>query len=145
MRQVLLDRLDRLFASEPFLKGGGVDERKIDSAERALGVRFSEDYRKFLGTYGGALVGPYPVYGLTRAAPMDERLWSVLTVTRHFRDQSWPGAANSYVISTDHAGNPIGIDERGKVLSFDHDSGTMTEVAGDFAKYLERCLATIGC
>lgn len=104
---------------------------------------FVDDYRQFLSQYGGAIVGPYPVYGLARAEPMDGRLWSVVQVTQHFRKQSWPGTDRVYVISMDHAGNPIGIDEAGKVVSFDHDAGEMVEVASSFDRYLQRCLARV--
>jgi hypothetical protein len=136
MKQVIVDRLDAIFADEPFMMAGGVDEPLIDAAQAALGVTFSDSYRQFLKRYGGVLVGAYPMFGLARAEPMDERLWSVVTVTDHFRQQSWPGVEHWYVISIDHAGNPIGIDESGKVVTFDHDAGEMLELAEDFDSYL---------
>lgn len=143
MKQAIQDRLDELFASDPFMKAGAVDEAKVDAAQQALGVVFSKEYWQFLKRYGGALVGPLPVYGVARAEPMDEELWSVVTVTRHFRKQSWPGVEHWYVISMDHAGNPIGIDESGKVLTYDHDAGETIELAEDFERYLERCLSKL--
>jgi cell wall assembly regulator SMI1 len=143
MKQAIQDRLDELFVDEPFMKAGRVDEVKVDAAQEALGVVFSEDYRQFLKKYGGALVGPLPVYGVARAEPMDEELWSVVAVTRHFREQSWPGVEQWYVISMDHAGNPIGIDKSGKVLTYDHDAGVTIELAEDFERYLERCLSKL--
>jgi cell wall assembly regulator SMI1 len=143
MKQVIVDRLDELFADEPFMKADGVDEFQVDAAQKTLGVIFSNDYRQFLTRYGGALVGSYPVYGLARAEPMDERLWSVVAVTQHFRKQSWPGVDRWYVISMDLAGNPIGIDESGKVVTYDHDSGELIEVAENFADYLEHRLSKL--
>lgn len=143
MKQVIVDRLDELFADEPFMKADGVDESQVDTAQKALGLTFSDDYRQFLTRYGGALVGPYPVYGLARAEPMDERLWSVVAVTQHFRKQSWPGVDHWYVISMDHAGNPIGVDEIGKVVTYDHDAGEMIEVAENFGSYLEHRLSKL--
>jgi cell wall assembly regulator SMI1 len=140
MNQAMLDLLDDFFAKEPFMKAGGVESPEIEAAEAALGVAFSEDYKQFLRRYGGAIVGAYPVYGLARAEPMDENLWSVVDVTEHFRKQSWPGTDRSYVISMDHAGNPIGINESGKAVCFDHDAGEMIEVASDVDAYLQRCL-----
>jgi hypothetical protein len=143
MKQVIVDRLDELFADEPFMKAGVADDAKVDAAQEALGVVFSDQYRQFLKRYGGALVGPLPVYGVARSEPMDENLWSVVGVTQHFREQSWPGVEHWYVISMDHAGNPIGIDESGKVLIYDHDAGEMIELAEDFERYLERCLSKL--
>jgi cell wall assembly regulator SMI1 len=141
MNRTTLNRLEEFFARAPFMKAGGVDVRTIQAAEEELRVAFVDDYRQFLSRYGGALVGPYPVYGLARADPMDVRLWSVVGVTEHFRKQAWPGADSSYVISMDHAGNPICIDGTGKVVSFDHDAGEMVDVARDFDSYLQHCLS----
>lgn len=143
MKQLIVDRLDALFVADPFLKAGGVDESRIHAGEDAIGVAFTSDYRKFLSRYGGAMVGPYPIFGLARAEPMDEKLWSVVAVTRHFREQAWPGVDRWYVISMDHAGNPIGIDESGKVFSYDHDACETIEVAQDFESYLEHCLSML--
>jgi hypothetical protein len=143
MNQIIFDRLDQLFVEEPILRASGASPHEIQAAEQTLGVVFSEDYRWFLHMYGGAVVGPYAIYGLSRSELMDEKLWSVVSVTEHFRKQSWPGTAGAYVISMDHAGNPIGIDETGRAVSFDHDAGEMIEVANDFGSYLESCLARL--
>lgn len=140
MKQSTFDRLDQFFGDAPFMCGGGVGADQIESAQRTLDVVFSPEYRQFLIKYGGALVGPYPIYGLARAEPMDEHLWSVTEVTRHFRDQNWPGVERVYVISMDHAGNPIYISADGKVMTFDHDAGRLAEVAPDLDAYLHACL-----
>jgi hypothetical protein len=71
---------------------------------------------------------------------MDENLWFVVDVTEHFRRQSWPGTDQWYVVSMDHAGNPIGVDDAGTVNSFDHDAGVMVQVASDFESFLLLCL-----
>jgi cell wall assembly regulator SMI1 len=141
MKQSTLESLDRLFAEMPMMRAPSVGTAEIDSAQRTLGVTFSDDYREFLSRYGGAMVGPYPVYGLSRAEPMDTRLWSVVDVTEHFRQQSWPGSDKWYVISMDHAGNPVGIDPDGMAISFDHDAGEMVLVAESLDAYLQYCLA----
>ena len=143
MNQETISRLDSFFTAAPFMKGGGAQSSAIDDAEKALGVPFADDYRLFLGRYGGALVGPYPIYGLTRAEPMDVRLWSVVSVTEHFRKQQWPGVDSSYVVSMDLAGNPIFMDASGKVVSFDHDAGREFAVADDFSAYVKQCLALV--
>jgi cell wall assembly regulator SMI1 len=140
MKQSTLDLLNDFFARFPFMKGGVASSAEIDSAESVLGVRFSEDYREFLERFGGAIVGPYPLYGLRRPEPMDAHLWSVVRVTEYYRSQLWPGTDNWYVISMDHAGNPIGVDDGGKLLTFDHDAGETIEVALNLESYLVECL-----
>lgn len=142
MQQSTLNLLNDFFAKLPFMKGGQVGATEIDDAERILGVNFSADYREFLERFGGAIVGPYPVYGLRRCEPMSAHLWSVVKVTEHFRSQPWPGAGGWYVISMDHAGNPIGVDDSGKLFCFDHDAGETIEIAPDFETYLLDCLKT---
>jgi cell wall assembly regulator SMI1 len=143
MNKVILNRLNGFFEAEPFFKAGGVDEASIDAAQAELGVTFIDDYRQFLRIYGGALIGPYPVYGLARVEPMDESLWSVVTVTQHFRRQEWPEVGGWYVISMDHAGNPIGVDESGNVVTYDHDAGARALVAESFEDYLRQRLARL--
>jgi cell wall assembly regulator SMI1 len=143
MNQAIVDQLDALFAEEPFMKADGVDESEIQVAEEILRVTFSDDYRKFLKRYGGALIGPYPMYGLARAEPMDDRLWSVVAVTQHFRKQLWPGVDSWYVISMDHAGNPVGVNESGAVFTYDHDLGERVQVAERFSDYLEQRLSKL--
>jgi hypothetical protein len=143
MNQGIVDRLEKIFADDPLMKAEPVDAARMDAAEKILNVRFSTGYREFLARYGGALVGPYPIFGLARALPMDQKLWSVVSVTQHFRGQSWPGVDGWYVISIDHAGNPIGIEEGGKVFTYDHDAAEISEIAESFEGYLEGCLRRI--
>lgn len=71
---------------------------------------------------------------------MDARLWSVVRVTQHFRIERWPGADAWYVVSMDQAGNPIGADDLGRIITYDHDANEMIEVAPDFESFLVRCL-----
>ncbi|TVT55152.1 MAG: SMI1/KNR4 family protein [Sedimenticola thiotaurini] len=135
-----LGALNHFFSKLPFMKAGTVSNGEIDFAENALGIKFATDYRVFISDFGGAMVGRCPIYGLRHAGPMDDNLWSVVDVTEHFRRQSWPGTDSWYIISMDHAGNPIGLDELGKVLCYDHDARDLIEVAPDFESYLLDCL-----
>lgn len=140
MKTETLEKLNSFFEQEPLLKGEAVSEAEIGRAESALQVHFSDEYREFVTRFGGAILGPYPIYGLRRAEPMDDRLWSVVEVTNHFRTKAWPGSGSWYVISMDHSGNPIGVDSLGQLHSFDHDTGQMIEVAPDFETYLLACI-----
>ena len=115
MNQATIDRLDQCFADAPaLLVGGPVPDVEIRQAETLLGVEFVSDYRWFVRTYGGAMVGSLPVYGL-RAAEVMGTGETVVTETAHFRKDGWPSIADWIVISGDGYGNPIGMDKDGAV------------------------------
>ncbi len=114
---------------------------EVNSASEAIGVPFPADYRRFLLELGGAMVGPYPIYGLRPVDVMGENSWSVIAETIRYRSEGWPGCENWVVISSDHAGNPVGLDADGKVWINDHDFGGVDRLANDFADYITRiCL-----
>lgn len=140
MKLETLNKLVDFFGQWRFMQGGSVTSDDLRAAAQALGVQFSPDYCQFVERFGGAIVGPYPIYGLKRAEPMDAKLWSVVQVTNHFRSQQWPGLGSAYVISMDHAGNPIWIDSEGVLRSFDHDSGEYLVISPDLESYLVKCL-----
>jgi hypothetical protein len=66
---------------------------------------------------------------------------SFVEVTAKFRRQFWPGADRWAIISMDHSGNPIGLDETGRVWISDHDAGAIQVIAQDFEGFLRNyCL-----
>src|SRR2546426_5591475 len=133
--------LDETFADTPILRAEGVASDEIAAAELQVGVTLSADYKEFIHRYGGAIVGPYPVFGLRKAAPMGNGEESFIEVTRHFRRQRWPGVEQWAVISIDHAGNPIGLDANGKAWISDHDARAVQIIADNFEHYVrKRCL-----
>ncbi|MFY0022182.1 SMI1/KNR4 family protein, partial [Acinetobacter baumannii] len=94
------------------------------TAEKELELQFHHGYKKFLIKYGGGSVGFCNIYGLKRAPGMDEKINTVITNTRFYKDsQKWPGIQNWYIVSSDLSGNPIGMDSEGKVWLSDHDAG----------------------
>src|SRR4051794_34532366 len=114
MRQDTIARLDAEFAEFPIMRADGApSQAEIAQAEQQIGVPFDEDYREFLLRYGGAMVGPYPIFGLRTVEVMGTDHWSVLDVTRHYRSDGVPGVERWVVISEDHAGNPVGMDAEG--------------------------------
>lgn len=140
MKESTWEQLEKQFEEFPFMKAESVSEEEISSIEASLGVRFDSDYKQFVLKYGGAIVGPFPIFGLRQADPMDDELWSVSTVTMHYRNEGWPGTQDWYVISSDHSDNPVGITPEGKVISYDHDYGEVVDVAESFEEYLTKCL-----
>jgi len=132
-----VERLDEQFANFPISRAdSGASDEEIEEAAEQIGVQFSSDYIEFLRMYGGAIVGPYPVFGVRRVEIMDVDLWSVVAVTRHFRSQQVPGCDGWAVISEDHASNPVGLDRDGAIWIYDHDFGGITPLARDFEEYV---------
>ena len=103
--------LDEKFERYPFLRGGSVERAEVDAASAAVGLAFPEDYREFLLRHGSAIVGAYPVFGIRAIEAMGDE-WSVVELNRRFRSDRWPGVEGWLIFSADHAGNPIGIDNR---------------------------------
>ncbi len=141
MKQDTLRRLDEDFQEHPVTVAGSVPTPEVSALEQQTGFSLSQDYKDFVVRYGGGIVGPYSVYGLRAADAMGDDETSALEVTRRFRIQSWRGTEAWLVISTDHAGNPIGLDKDGKVWISDHDAGVVEVIANSFEEYLrKRCL-----
>jgi SMI1-KNR4 cell-wall len=113
---------------------------EILRASVELGMRFPEDYTEFVERYGGAEVGPCPIFGL-RKAPCMANLYSVIDVNLEFRKSSPPGTDDWLIVSSDHSGNWIGITPGGKVSMWDHDFGELVQLADNFEGYLRKvCL-----
>jgi hypothetical protein len=111
------------------------DEAEVDSAARKIGVPFDHGYREFLLLFGGAMVGPFPIFGLRPVEVMGSE-WSVIAVTEQCRDDRVPGSKNWVIISEDHAGNPIGMDGEGVIWIHDHDFGGISRIADSFEEYV---------
>ena len=141
MKEDTLNRLDEMFAATPMMRADEVpSEAEVDAASNELGVAFSDDFREFMLKYGGATVGPYPVFGLRPSELIDDR-WSVVEVTREIRAAGIEGVDSWVIVSEDHSGNPIGVDESGKAWIFDHDFGGISELAPSFDEYVRvQCL-----
>ena len=130
-----------MFSQMPILRAEAVTPSEIEAAESEVGVRLSTDYKDFVARYGGAIVGPFRIFGLRRATPMGKNEGSFVEVTNAFRRQRWPGVEKWAVVSIDHSGNPIGLDREGAIWISDHDSAQEQPIAKDFEGYLRRsCL-----
>lgn len=143
MMNEIMKLLQEALAEAPVLRADSLPTiEEIDKASHELGVPFVADYREFLLTFGGAMVGPYPIFGLRPVEVMGTDHWSVVDVTIQYRNDGVPGTEEWIVFSEDHAGNPVGIDADGKVWIHDHDFGGITLLSLTFEGYLRaRCLA----
>jgi hypothetical protein len=138
-----IQRLDRLFAEHPAMHVGTVPPDQFDSVAKEFPQARNEQFRDFVLRYGGALVGPCPIYGIRPAEYMG-RDDTFAQVSRRYRSGGWAGVDNWTVISSDHAGNPIGLDLEGRVWIFDHDFGGISKLCDTFDEYLQKCLKRCG-
>jgi SMI1/KNR4 family protein SUKH-1 len=136
MRNQTWQALEDIFSEYPILKAEPVESPEVIAAEREIGIPLAEDYKEFIRRYGGAIVGPFPVYGLRRAEPMGDDESSFLEVTERFRKDRWPGVEKWVIISTDFDGNPVGLDPEGKIWISDHDECAIQLLARSFEEYL---------
>ncbi len=139
------NRLTLHLSSSPILRAETLPTvEEVDRACEAVGVPFPQEYRDFLLRFGGAMVGPYPIYGLRPVEVMGVNTWSVVEMTKHYRADGWPGAEEWVIISTDHGGNPIGMDAKGLIWTFDHDFGGLYFEADNFEEYVRvKCLGLL--
>jgi SMI1 / KNR4 family (SUKH-1) len=141
MRKQTWQALEDMFSEDPILKAEAVKPAEVTAAERNIGITLPEDYKEFIRRYGGAIVGPFPIYGLRRSEPMGDDSSSFLEVTKSFRLDHWSGTDKWVIISIDHAGNPVGLDADGKVWISDHDARAIQLLAPNFEAYLRKwCL-----
>lgn len=136
------NRLDLMFSESPIMCAEKIPTQdEVDYASHEIGIPFPQDYREFLLRYGGAMVGPYPVFGLGPVKVMGNE-WSVIELTRRYRNDHVTGCDGWIVFSEDHVGNPVGMDSDGKVWIYDHDFGGVAQLSESFEEYIRtRCLA----
>lgn len=94
---------------------GPCDKDDIEKAEAALQVRFPDQYRHFLASFGSMLAGGVEIYGLPDPIKNNPPLWEdVVTVTKQLRDWKQAGAENpAYVpVADDGMGIYFFLDTR---------------------------------
>lgn len=140
MRTETIAALERKFVEFPRSCASPVPHVEIVKAAEELGIPFPQQYVEFLEKYGGAEVGPYPIFGL-RKAPSMGKSFSVIENTKAFQKNLPPGSPKWLIFSEDHAGNSVGLTSEGKVCMWDHDYGEFVELADSFEGYLRKvCL-----
>lgn len=142
MKEMLMERLKTFLLREDnsTLLGSPASEEEIEAAQQELGIRFHEDYVQFIRTFGGAYIG-LPVYAFSNGSSIGNR--TIVDMTLYFREElkEQPPFAEllptSYVVSMDGLGDPIIIDQAGKVfLCFPH-SGEIKLLAESFEALIE--------
>ena len=126
----------------PQSKCSNANDVQILSAEKELNVIFSQSYRYFLKFHEVSGVGSLNFYTLTRAQDSSLIGWSVIEVTKWFKEeQQWPDIGDWYIVANNGSGDPIGIKPNGEVWISYHDSGFEQEkLADNFEEFLYKLL-----
>ncbi len=137
MSKEMIALLDALYVEFPFLMSGPAPASELEKIKEFAGFALPLSYLDFVARYGGAIVGPYPIYGSGAALEvMDPKQGSVIDVTNRYRADEWPGSENSLVIGTDGSGNAFMLGEDGKIVCFDHDFGGTYIDAPNFDRFI---------
>lgn len=139
MKEELLIKLKEIEKKFPFMFAAPATDQEIQKTEQRLGRTFSQHYKDFLGVYGGAMVGAYPIFGIHPVEPMDEALNTVELATERFANDGWEGLDAGIVISENHAGDPAILKNDGSVHLGSHD-GTGQLIWNNFDDFLSWCL-----
>ncbi|WP_068774997.1 SMI1/KNR4 family protein [Paenibacillus sp. FJAT-26967] len=141
MKDALMDRLKIFLHREDnsTLVGVPASQEQIAKAQQRLNVNFHEDYVHFIRTFGGAYAG-LAVYAFSNGSSLGNE--TVVDLTLSFREQfkEHPFAEvlqTSYVISMDGSGDPIIINQSGKVFICYHDTGEIQFIADSFEVLIE--------
>jgi hypothetical protein len=141
MKKDTWDKLEDMFKQSPVMRGESVEDDEIKKMTDSIGFALPSGYIEFVKLYGGAIVGPFSIFGLRAADAMGDDEASAIDVTKRFRDEGWAGTEKWLVISMDHSGNPVGLDQEGKIWISDHDAGEVSLLADNFEAYLRNfCL-----
>lgn len=141
MKEDTIHALDREFMEDPITAAGPVPQAEIDTLETQVGFPLPADYKEFVARYGGAVVGPFSIFGLRHVPTMASTESSALEVTQRFRDYGWKETSRWLIVSIDLCGNPVGLDAKGRIWRLDHDLRSTRMLAESFEEYLRKwCL-----
>jgi SMI1 / KNR4 family (SUKH-1) len=130
------EKLEDYFNKMAECASSGAAAEEIDRAISDLGVARDSDYAEFVRRFGCAQVGSYPIYGFGTLEVMGHDFADVIALNRHFRQQRWPSLQKWLVFSFDLSGNPIGLDNAGRVWLCDHDHRQIVCIEPSFEAFL---------
>lgn len=100
MNPAVINRLRSKFDSFPnMLTKSRPNAEEIEQAAAELGVPLTDDYIEFVRESGGARGGAYPILGLRPISVMGKRRWSVVEITKAYRQRFVPGTDGWVVFS----------------------------------------------
>lgn len=134
--------LENYYKKFPFIKCANATDEQVKQAEYELGLIFSDFYKNFLKSYECSSVRELYVNTLTKSEDSPSDLWSVIEVTKWFKEeQQWPDIGDWYIVANNGSGDPIGIKPNGEVWISYHDSGfEQKKLADNFEEFLYKAL-----
>ena len=126
--------------------GTSVEQEIIENAEKQLNVKFDNDYKEFIGCFGGSYIG-FPLYAFNNCKMLSDE--TIVDLTLNFRDaylleNKFPIIQESYVISVDGNGDPLVITPDGKVVIYYHDNNEQKVLADSFYVFLKSMMIDLG-
>ena len=117
---------------EFFLCQGAAKKDEISTAEKQLGVRFSEDYRAYLLNYGEVSFGSHELTGICRS----ERI-NVVNVTEEAKKLYGNFPSDCYVIEDTYFDDIYILQNtNGEVFEISPEK-TITKIADDLKGYID--------
>lgn len=140
----LLDDLRRIREDPQIDAAGPFAQHVIEAAEFALGLRFPDDYRAFVGAVGNAGIGSTEIFGIVNEDVRSGLVPNAVGLTLHARSE-WNLDANYILIGTRGDGGWIALHTsdtgNARVVELSVDFHKTATVAPDFATYLHAVLA----
>jgi len=135
------DRLKQYKEQYESIFAAPITEQELNIMQSYAGWNMPDDYLRFLKLSSGAMVGAYPVYGANPIKLMDKNLNTMMAVTQHYRDEGWRVDKDFIVVSENHAGDPLLLNQTGYLLMPSHD-GFSEQRWPNFSAFLQQyCLA----
>ncbi|WP_280191011.1 SMI1/KNR4 family protein [Delftia sp. PS-11] len=122
----------------PFMFSEGAGENKIQELIEIYHDLLSSQYQEFLRFSGGAVIGAYPVYGVSSVDLMDAHFNTANKVTKKYEEDGMIEKGRFLVISENHAGDPIYLNLDGSVVESSHD-GFQYKSWENFNEFIKCC------
>ncbi|OSI24579.1 SMI1/KNR4 family protein [Neisseria dumasiana] len=140
MRIEIMNLLHEYFRDNPDFRGSPAKNDEIKNAENILDVKFNDDYVEFIKTFGGACVG-IDVHAFDNPIIIGKE--TVIELTQGFQKLlklHGKSMNKFYAISDDGSGNPIIMNEEGKIAIYYHDSSDFEILYESFEDMLKETL-----
>ncbi|MFI8147071.1 SMI1/KNR4 family protein [Acinetobacter sp. ABJ_C5_2] len=139
MKSALLNRLNEFYKIKPEMKGIPLTVNDINYVQTSLKIKLSDDYKLFISTYGGSYAG-LGIYDLKNAEMLGEE--NVINLTNRGRKLLDDLKVDNYilesiVVSDDGAGNPIFINEKGKIYIYYIDNDEYKKLGNSLGEVIE--------
>ena len=126
----LFNKLHEFFKKNPVASGQPTTEEEVLIIQKKLNLTLNDEFKKFTMDFGGCVIGDKEIYGIHNSELLgDETIIDININEELFLDKN-------LVIGFDSFGNPIFIDEFGKIYIYDVDENNYSKISESFFNYL---------